>query len=107
MLTCYRESQRNAATARSLGLTQHLQKRLDRNIDSYVAAALAGAALSQWLALRLQLLSALLVAGLAGLAVVGTSALPFSQLATQSPAAFSHLHRWGRSTACIVDAASI
>lgn len=75
VLTCYRESYRHAATARSLGLAQHLLRRLHHSIDNYVAAILAGIALSQWLALRLQLLSALLVAGLAFLAVASTTAL--------------------------------
>jgi hypothetical protein len=76
VLTCYRESYRHAATARALGVSQFLLRRLHDSIDSFVAAALAGAALAQWLALRLQLLSALLVAGLAFLAVAHTSVLP-------------------------------
>jgi hypothetical protein len=73
ILSAYRDAQKGAAVARSLRITHHLLRRLDAAIDQHTAATLCSAALSQWLALRLQLLSALLIAGLAFLAVAGAS----------------------------------
>ena len=72
--------------ARSLRLANVLMRRMEVSIEQHAAAALAGFALSQWLALRLQLLSAVLVAALAFLAVAG----PHGQV----PGAPAYLPQW-------------
>jgi hypothetical protein len=67
----YTEALAGAAVCRSLGVLDLFWKRLDTALQQHITAQLLSKALSQWLALRLQLLSAALIASLALMAVVG------------------------------------
>eukprot|EP00892_Ulva_mutabilis_P005343 jgi/Ulvmu1/3180/UM015_0221.1 len=69
LYSVFAESITGAATARSLGLAEHLQQRMSRTVSVHMAARAASNGLDQWLALRLQLASAAIVGALAFLAV--------------------------------------
>lgn len=81
----YTEAYAGGVVARSLRVTGLLVARLDAALQAHITARLLSRALSQWLAVRLQLFSGALIAALAALAVGNSSWTPAGALPPRPP----------------------